>query len=327
MYKSSKIKINVNKKARRALKIKTYFLHLFLMKLEQIISDLLYRYECVIVPNFGAFVSNYKPTVFNEKNNSFYPPSKAILFNSNVLNNDALLANSLASTVNCSYDDAIKSIAKSVTKWQSELQENKALELDKIGSFSLNNHNKLIFEPSNTTNYLTDSYGLRTLMAAQINRESQKVVATSTTARPYLKYAAVFILGLSAVGFGNRFYHNYKDNQQVKFAQEQQQTLQNKIQTATFKISNPLPSITLKSTVIARNFHVVAGAFREPLNAQRKLNQLKAKGFDAAIIGKNKWQLTQVVFGSYTTKNAAIKVLRQVRATEDNDAWLLVEKH
>ncbi|MCF6194345.1 MAG: SPOR domain-containing protein, partial [Kangiellaceae bacterium] len=307
-------------------KIRTNFLHLFLMKLEQLISDLLYRYECVIVPNFGAFVSNYKPTVFNEKSNTFYPPSKAISFNSNVLNNDALLANSVASTVNCSYNEAVKTIAKSVTKWQSELQENRLLELNKIGSFSLNNHNKLIFEPSNTTNYLTDSYGLSTLIASQVDRQ-EGLKPTGTYARPYLKYAAVFVLGLATIGFSNRFYQQYKINQQIEFSQKQQETLQNKIQTATFKISNPLPSITLKSTVITRNFHVVAGAFREPSNAARKLKMLKAKGFEAAIIGKNKWQLTQVVFGSYTTKNAALKVLRQVRATEDNAAWLLVEKH
>jgi CCDC81-like HU domain protein/sporulation related protein len=296
------------------------------MKLEQLISDLLYRYECVVVPNFGAFVSNYKPTVFNEKSNTFYPPSKAISFNSNVLNNDALLANSVASTVNCSYNEAIKTIAKNVTKWQSELQENRLLELNKIGSFSLNNHNKLIFEPSNTTNYLTDSYGLSTLIASQVDRQ-EGLKLTGTYARPYLKYAAVFVLGLSTIGFGNRFYQQYKINQQTEFSQQQQRKLQNRIQSATFKMSNPLPSITLKSTVIARNFHVVAGAFREPLNAQRKLKQLKAKGFEAAIIGKNKWQLTQVVFGSYTTKIEAIQALRKVRATEDNTAWLLVEKH
>jgi nucleoid DNA-binding protein len=279
-----------------------------------------------VVPNFGAFISNYKPTVFNEKNNTFYPPSKAISFNSNILNNDALLANTLASTVNCSYNDAIESINKSVKKWQSELQENKALEFDKIGVLSLNTRNKLVFEPSNTVNYLIDSYGLSTLIASQIGREHQKTVTTSTS-RPYLKYAAVFVLGLSIIGFSNRFYHNYKVNQQVKFAQEQQQTLQNKIQTATFKISSPLPSITLKSTAIERNFYVVAGAFRVPTNAKRKLNMLKAKGFEAAIIGKNKWNLTQVVFGSYATKNEALKILRTVRSNEAPDAWLLVEKH
>ncbi len=297
------------------------------MKLEQLISDLLYRYECVVVPDFGAFVSNYKPTVFNSKNNTFYPPSKAISFNVNILHNDALLANAVANTLECPYNEALKKIKKVVKKWQSELHNNKNLELDKIGSFTLNNQNKLVFEPLNAINYLTESYGLSSLIASQVARQEVGLKPTGTYARPYLKYAAVFVLGLSTIGFGNRFYHQYKINQQIALSQQQQQKVQNRIQSATFKISNPLPSITLKSTPITHNFHVVAGAFREPLNAQRKLKQLKAKGFDAAIIGKNKWQLTQVVFGSYTTKIEAIQALRKVRATEDNTAWLLVEKH
>ncbi len=297
------------------------------MTLEQLISDLLYRYECVVVPDFGAFIAHYKPTVFNPHNNTFYPPSKSISFNAKVVQNDALLANSLAGAVNCSYNDALKTIEKSVAKWQSDLRTEKVLELDKIGSFSLNNHNKMIFEPSNATNYLTDSYGLSTLIVSQVNRQEDRLKPTGTYVRPYLKYAAVFVLGLATIGFANRFYHNYKVNQQIEFSQKQQQKLQNRIQSATFKISNPLPGITLKSTVITRNFHVVAGAFREPENAKRKLKQLKVKGYDAAIIGKNKWDLTQVVFGSYATKNDALKVLRKVRATEDHAAWLLVEKH
>jgi CCDC81-like prokaryotic HU domain 1/CCDC81-like prokaryotic HU domain 2/SPOR domain len=297
------------------------------MTVELLISDLLYRYECVVVPDFGAFISNHKPTVYNPKNNTFYPPSKAITFNSNVLHNDALLANCLASIFNCSYNEALKTIKKSVEKWQLELRDNKILELDKIGSFTLNSQDKLLFEPSRTTNYLTDSYGMSTLIASQIDRKEETLKTTGTYARPYLKYAAVFVLGLSTIGFGSRFYDNYKINQQVKMAQAQQKTVQNKIQSATFTISHPLPAITLKNTLENLNFHVVAGAFREPSNAERKLRQLKAKGFDAAIIGKNKWQLTQVVFASYATKNDAIKALRKVRATEDNTAWLLVEKH
>jgi len=297
------------------------------MKLDQLISDLLYRYECVVVPDFGAFVSNYKPTVFYSKNNTFYPPSKAISFNVNILHNDALLANAAANTLECPYNDALKKIKKTVKKWQSELQNNKQLELDKIGSFTLNSRNKLVFEPLNTINYLTESYGLSSLIVAQVARQEAGLKPTGTYARPYLKYAAVFVLSLSTIGFGNRFYQQYKINQQIALSQQQQQKVQDRIQSATFKISNPLPSITLKSTPITHNFHVVAGAFREPLNAQRKLKQLKAKGFNAAIIGKNKWQLTQVVFGSYTTKTEAIQALQKVRATEDNTAWLLVEKH
>ncbi len=309
------------------LKITTYFLHLFLMKLEQHISDLLYRYECVVVPHFGAFVSNYKSTVYNAKNNTFYPPSKAISFNVNILHNDALLANAVSSALECSYNEALNKIDKTVKNWQVALRENKTLELDKIGNFTLNTQNKLIFEPIDTVNYLTDSYGLNPLIAPQVAREETVLKPTGTYARPYLKYAAVFVMGLSTIGFGNRYYQQYKINQQIELSQKQQRNLQNRIQTATFKITNPLPSITLKSTPITHNYHVVAGAFREPANADKKLHQLKAKGFDAAIIGKNKWQLTQVVFGSYTTRNEAVVALRKVRATEDTAAWLLVEKH
>jgi len=297
------------------------------MTLEHLISDLLYRYECVVVPDFGAFISNYKSTVFNPKNNTFYPPNKIITFNANVLHNDALLVNCWASTLNCSYEEAVKVLKKTIEKWQHDLQVHKTLELDKIGSFSLNSQSKLVFEPVSTVNYLTNSYGLSSVIASQVDRKKAISVEGSTQTRSYLKYAAVFVLGLSTIGFGNRFYHNYKINQQLSRVQAQQKAVQNRIQSATFTISNPLPTITLKNTVESLDFHVVAGAFREPANAERKLKQLKDKGFKTAIIGKNKWDLTQVVFGSYATKNEALKALRKVRATEDHAAWLLVGKH
>jgi len=74
-----------------------------------------------------------------------------------------------------------------------------------------------------------------------------------------------------------------------------------------------------------KKFHVVGGAFREVANANKKLEQLKAKGYDAQIVGKNKWQLTQVAFGSYTTKEEAQTALNDIRKTIAKDAWLLVK--
>jgi hypothetical protein len=35
------------------------------MKLDHYISQLLFRYDCVIVPNLGGFVTNYKPATIN----------------------------------------------------------------------------------------------------------------------------------------------------------------------------------------------------------------------------------------------------------------------
>ena len=51
------------------------------MKIEQYISQLLYRYQCVTVPGFGAFLTEFQSAQLDENSHSFYPPKKMISFN------------------------------------------------------------------------------------------------------------------------------------------------------------------------------------------------------------------------------------------------------
>ena len=73
-------------------------------------------------------------------------------------------------------------------------------------------------------------------------------------------------------------------------------------------------------------YHIIAGGFRNPKNAVRKLNQLKAKGYKARNLGVNKSGLIQVSFNSYTNKKEALYHLSKIRKIEDKDAWLLIKK-
>ena len=66
------------------------------MNIEHYISQLLYRYQCVTVPGFGAFLTEIQSAQWVESANSFYPPKKLISFNTNIKNNDGLLANHIA---------------------------------------------------------------------------------------------------------------------------------------------------------------------------------------------------------------------------------------
>ena len=66
------------------------------MQLETYISDLLYRYECVTVPEFGAFLTQRVPAVINDATNAFYPPKKNLSFNEQIQKNDGLLARYIA---------------------------------------------------------------------------------------------------------------------------------------------------------------------------------------------------------------------------------------
>ena len=78
------------------------------MQISTYINDLLYRYECVIIPGFGAFLTQYQSARI--ENNSFHPPGKALLFNRQLQANDGLLANYVASAENCSYELALQKI-------------------------------------------------------------------------------------------------------------------------------------------------------------------------------------------------------------------------
>ena len=69
---------------------------------------------------------------------------------------------------------------------------------------------------------------------------------------------------------------------------------------------------------------MVAGSFQFRKNAEKKVQQLIKKGFEAKIIGKNKWGLTQVAFESFENRVDAEKLLLKVKRTISKDAWLFV---
>ena len=139
------------------------------MNLANYISDLLYRYECVIVPKFGGFVTNAKSARIDASNNTLHPPYKQITFNSHLTNNDGLLANYIASVDNISYECALNYIQFEIDAWNEKVK-NQELTLNGLGAFNLFN-SKLHFEPQEKINYLTSSFGLSNVVRSEIERE------------------------------------------------------------------------------------------------------------------------------------------------------------
>ena len=294
------------------------------------ISDLLYRYDCVIIPDFGGFVANRVGAQVNNFTHTFSPPTKQITFNGLLKHNDGLLANYIASSENISFEKASTAISLSVIRWQNELQS-KAVKIENLGSLSLNENKKIVFEPTTHVNYLTDSFGLTAFKSPAIPRYKQQikplVPSTNKGQRkgiPVLaKYAATVAILLT---IGVTKYNDYQYKQQNEAFANQEKKLQKKIQSATFVIANPLPTINLNVVKETNSFHVVAGSFQFVENAKKKVKQLKVKGFNAKIIGVNKWGLTQVAFDSYSSRNEATNHLYKIRKAVSKDAWLLIKR-
>lgn len=309
------------------------------MQLETYISDLLYRYECVTIPEFGAFLTHPVPANIDTSTNTFYPPKKSLSFNEQIQKNDGLLAHYIAEIEKIPFEVANKKIAKRVKLLKGYLTQGETLTFKNIGEVVFNSEGKILFEPSYQLNYLTDSFGLSQLVSPSITRAIHKetveaienVVPITITAekrktRPYFKYAAVALIALTLGGWGvSNFYINQIEQHNQLAQEEATQQLDTKIQQATFNL-NALPTLTLNVSKQTGNYHIVAGAFRVEENCNKKIKQLKLDGFSARKIGVNRYGLHEVVYASYEDRIEALKALRTIKKTHNKDAWLLVKK-
>jgi len=309
------------------------------VELETYISDLLYRYECITVPEFGAFLTRTVSASIHDTTNAFYPPKKVLSFNEQIQKNDGLLAHYIADVEKIPFESANKKIAQRVTILKSILSQGETLTFKNIGEITFNTEGKIIFEPSYHLNYLTDAFGLSQFVSPSVTREVykedveriEKVVPIAITpekrkSKSYLKYAAVALIALTLGGLVASNHYVGQIEQHNQLAQEvATQQLENKIQQATFNL-NPLPAITLNVTKQIGNYHIVAGAFRVEENCDKKVKQLKADGFNARKIGVNKYGLHEVVYGSFKTSTEALKAICEIRLTHNKDAWILVKK-
>lgn len=308
------------------------------MRLSTYISDLLYRYECVIIPGFGGFITQEISATINHYTHTFNAPSKRIGFNSQLKNSDGLLVNYVATSETVSFHQASVMIAEEVAKWKA-LLENDTLELEDIGSISINEDKAYVFEPSKKVNYLTSSFGLTSYVSPAISRikykeqvralqpETPVVTSQRKSSNAFIKYAASAAIIFAIGTFGWNEYQKSVHNSLLAEAELQQHKVEKSIQEATFEIENPLPSITVSVVKETYDYHIIAGAFRDPANAEKKLAQLKSAGFDAKILGVNKWNLTQVAYASFNSRQEALKSLRQIKKSDSKDAWLLVKRY
>lgn len=330
------------------------------MKLDTYITQLLYQYDCVIVPNLGGFVTNYKPASANSIKHSFYPPSKGISFNKNLSHNDGLLANFISRETDVSYEIVIKKLENEVNTILSRLKKYEKVSFEGIGILFIDQENRLQFEPNNTVNYLLDSYGLSTFQKFPINQNENKEKETpvitiqhSTKSKKWIAAAAVVLplafltywipakydlgstLNYAQLNPFKTIVPEYKE----RLSQLQIQTIQNSTQidsvnrTITF-LKNEKPIALFNSTheiekdstrveiqTQPLNFFIVGGCFAEKRNADKFVKELINSGFSASIIGKRNGLFT-VTYGGYSSKNEALENLTKAK-NHNLKAWIL----
>ena len=305
------------------------------------ISELLYLHDCVIVPKFGGFVGNNTSARIDQNEEDIYPPSKKILFNKNLKTNDGLLSSKIALSENLSNEESLQKISLFVEDITDKLKSNKTYRLDKIGLFSLNTENNIMFLQDSTSNYNINSFGMTSQKAKKqlkIENEIKTLIDPAFNKKRIWRAAAVLapIVGLSILSITQEskienVYHQMANlNPMELFISNNTESKKVENNITPNIISNDLTinnqeniqDIISEETEKDPSFYIIAGSFNNRINAENLVQSLKKENYNASIVGKNKNGLIRVCFDSFLTKEEASASLQSIKQN-NKSAWIL----
>jgi len=151
-----------------------------MLNLTAYIPALLHRYDCVVIPDLGGFVANYSPARLDKSKGVIYPPSKGIIFNKNLVRNDGLLVNEMATVENISYQEAQEQVNVFVQESKQRLAQGGRIELEGLGYLYFDSERNIQYLPYQTVNFLNDSFGLAPVMAVPLVQKVVELVPKTT---------------------------------------------------------------------------------------------------------------------------------------------------
>lgn len=164
------------------------------MKIAKYIADLLFEYECIVIPGFGGLITKEIPAQIHSVQHHFIPPSKEIVFNVHLKTNDGLLVNYIARKENLTYIEARSAVERFVKKCMIELNNGKNIRFRKVGIIFMDEKKNILFEPDKTQNYLASSFGLKSFVSPPVKRtiirpisKSDKTIKKDRTAKETAK--------------------------------------------------------------------------------------------------------------------------------------------
>ena len=312
--------------------------------IEHYISELLYLHDCVIIPGFGGFVGNKKSAYIHPVSGIIYPPSKALLFNKNLTQNDGLLATHIARMEGIELSETTDLIEDFVKKIQSELEQRSAFKLQKVGTFTKGIEGNISFLQDKNHNYNLSSFGM------QANHKAKKVERTISQDKEVIlksigqkdfgktlrRAAAVLIplIGLSLIGITqeediNKVYSQMANLNPFTSTKTEIVALETKPEVVIEIVAPTITKVKEETVKIAipiveqsKTYFIIAGAFAEKKNADRLLYKLSNLNYKPSIVkGGN---LMRVSYNSFQDRENALLALAEIRK-ENKSAWLLTK--
>ncbi|HRH56323.1 MAG TPA: hypothetical protein PLS10_01645 [Chitinophagales bacterium] len=321
----------------------------------ELIQQLLLTHNCVIIPNFGAFIGNYNPAEIHLMERKIFPPNKMIAFNRSLQNNDGILINAVSRDFSVSYHEAEIRVADFVKQCNDSLFQNKSFILNDIGRLVVDTENNIQFQPYFSKNYLLDSFGLPVMSLQPVQRlkdaesiikenyqrilhpELMEDAVTPKRKSSLSSYGFSAVLSILFIGFTIvvNLQRSSRNVDQASFIPVLSQPssivpLQQPMQVAedTVIAEETIKMETLSTTTIENdlnnlsleNTYVVVGAFFTVARAEKLKEEVEKKGFSVSIIKDNseKYYHTAIKLESA----GADTVLQKIKTDINPGAWI-----
>lgn len=263
------------------------------MEISQYIKEILLLNDCVIIPEFGGFVANYKPATV--ENNQFFPPTKEIAFNNKLVSNDGLLINFISEAEGIDYFSAKQKLDSFVEETLLNLERNRNVYFDGIGYLHYDSRENLQFEPQLKQNLLVESYGLQNfsyekLYQRQMPKPAVKVeyrepVPVIFEKRKFKKLVVAVPLLIAMALIPMKHNKEYL----AKSDMGMWETLMQSTPTTPTPVQEQKVEENTIAVVVAQpqnlKYFIIGGSFKSEENANKYLRQLSEKGYSGKDLG------------------------------------------
>ena len=320
------------------------------------LEHLLYDHECVIIPQFGGFVVNSEDFSFNEKEGKIYPKRKCVAFNEKLKTDDRFLSTEWAKKKAISTKEASIEILSFSKELKSLLTSQGEVSVGVLGSFSLNQEQRISFSPNPQFNADLAVFGLFPVglghlhgakvkkpeliatpiaedLPTQTTEEFQEVKMSKSV---YVYAFLAFIIG----GLGAFFL--------TAPATNQSQSSLNPIKIEKKVITAPVvtkveptidtvqsktlsaPAVTEQVAVNTDQFnskdviYLVAASFQSFEQAEKSLRLFKSLGFDQAeiILKNDQSKFYRISLGTEHSMDAGYAKASQLKESKKVDIWV-----
>lgn len=123
------------------------------------IEYLLLRHECVVVPDFGAFLAVRQSSTTDEEKGIVSPMTREVRFNGALRHDDGMLASSYARRERVSYAEGRDMLRRAVDQLRSTLEAEGESAVGRLGIIMADNEGNLSFRPLETPEETTARMG------------------------------------------------------------------------------------------------------------------------------------------------------------------------